>query len=141
MRHVALATQRWFRPAWRLLLVGVALLVSAPVLGWLSPDLPTPSQWVAAGYLAGSVMFACGWMLIASGLRPGGSIRRGAALGAASYAGIGIVSVVAYNIAIGAFPPDRVNDLLEDIAQLLLASLAWPFYLSYVFELFGLRFS
>ncbi len=119
-----------------------AVAIAGPVLIWtlravlirsLGPGAPS---WIWAELpWIGSMVFAAGWLLGGSALRPRGSRIRGVALAAVLYVLCGLVWTVALQVSFGRTIPSVLAD-----ADVMLFSLQWPLQIAQVTGLFGLSY-
>ncbi len=128
-------------PSWPLIWAGVLLMILGPTVLWsLLPGYVTSGRatgWISSAVSFGGVgFFASGWILIGSGLRPRGSMRRGALFAVVVYLLVGLAWVVAFNTSLGA----TVGQLVLNPGILLIA-LFWPLQIAQLLGLFGLQFS
>ncbi len=130
---------RWTAiPERRVVLLGLTLMVTGVMLFSALARWSVRQLGPLVGNLAifaGVGLFALGWVLVGTGLRPWGSARRGALLAAALYVAVGALWTTGFVL---------VNPWDTDFTQTNLVLLLgysiflWPFAMAFVFGLFGL---
>ncbi len=131
-------------PDWRLIGLGIALMVLGPSVLWLlwtryryhPLDTPMP-QWALGLVWYGLALFAIGWLLVSLGLRPGNSAAKGASLAALLYFLIGVAWATAFELGVNG---KGIGDLMEPgtLSTIPLHALIWPLTLAETLGLFGL---
>ena len=108
---------------WRLLVIGVALMVLAPPALWSFAR----DQAVLFG---GVALFALGWLLVGAGLQPRQRAWHGAGWAAVLYVLVGLAWEIVYMLTNPYGDP-------PSLALLVLIPL-WPWHVAFVLGLFGL---
>ncbi|MDO9066231.1 MAG: hypothetical protein Q7U96_04010, partial [Chloroflexota bacterium] len=85
--------------------------------------------------IAATAVFAGGWLLAGMGLRPRGSMLRGASLAALLYVFVGAMWVVTFNVGILG---NSATDLAQQPVGLVMLVLMWPLQIAQVLGFFGL---
>lgn len=130
-------------PQLRMLGLGAVVGVAGPLLAWTG-------HWLVAardpfsetrGWLmfAGLILAALGFVVVGAGLRPSGSVRRGAALGGAVYSCAGLLWLFGYQALLGGNATGVTRALADPVAVYVLV-LWWPVQVATHFGLFGLTF-